>query len=180
MNKSLIGALVGGIILFLWQFLSWGVAVFHANEMKYTENQDEILEFLDGKLEPGSGTYFLPRVPKGTSAEDMKAATEAAQGKNWALISYRSDLQMGMGLNMVRGFVIDFVAVLLLCWVLLQFAELTMGKTIMASVAIGIIGYLTISYLNSIWFEYGTWGALIDAIGSWLLVGLWLGWWLRR
>ncbi len=180
MKKSLIGALVGAVILFLWQFLSWGTGAFHGNEMKHTPNQDEILEFLDGKLEPGNGTYFLPVVPKGATMEDREALMETATGKNWALISYRSNLQMTSPLNFARGFVIDFIAAFILCWILLQFAELTMGKTLMASIGIGIIGYLTISYLNSIWFENGTWGALIDAIGSWLLVGLWLGWWLRK
>lgn len=46
--------------------------------------------------------------------------------------------------------------------------------------AIGIIGYLTIPYLYSIWFETNSLGHLVDALVSWGLVGAWLGWWLPR
>jgi len=45
---------------------------------------------------------------------------------------------------------------------------------------VGLIGYLTIPYLNSIWFETNSIGHLIDAFVSWGLVGIWLGWWLPR
>lgn len=178
MKKSLVGALVGAIILFIWQFISWGISGIHGAEMQYTENQDEILAFLDGKLE--EGTYFLPTVPEGASQEEQQALAETATGKPWAKISYRASFNSNMGMNLVRGFATDLIAAFLLCWVLLQFANLTFDKAIIASLSIGLIGYLTISYLNSIWFENNSLGDLIDAIVSWVLVGAWLGWWLRR
>jgi hypothetical protein len=49
-----------------------------------------------------------------------------------------------------------------------------------ACVAVGIIGYLTIPYLNSVWFEGSSMGYLVDALVQWGLVGAWLGWWLPK
>ncbi len=146
--------------------------------MQYTENQDEILEWLDGKLEEGQ--YMLPRVPEGTSMEEAQKYTEPYMGKRWMQISYHDSLQMNMGMNMFRGFVIDFVSVFLLCWLFGRFKEIDVKSAMMSAVAVGLIGYFTISYLNSIWFETDSIPDLIDAIVPWALTGAWLGWWLNR
>lgn len=42
-SKTIIGALVGAILLFVWQFLSWGAINFHAGEQRYSVQQDSIL-----------------------------------------------------------------------------------------------------------------------------------------
>lgn len=174
MKKSIIGALVGAIILFFWQFLSWNF--MHKSQLGYTPNQDEILELLDGKLEPGQ--YFLPTVPDGTTPTE--ADFEKYLGKRWIQINYRESLDMKMGTNLVRGFTIDFVAAFLLCWIFGKISDFDMKTSVMVSLAVGLIGYFTISYLNSIWFETNSLPDLIDAIVPWALIGVWLGWWLRK
>ena len=50
----------------------------------------------------------------------------------------------------------------------------------MAALAVGFTGYLTIPYLNSVWFEASSIGSLIDTVAQWGLLGVWLGWWLNR
>ncbi|WP_236973473.1 hypothetical protein [Membranihabitans maritimus] len=62
MSKIWIGSLVGGLILFIWQFLSWSMLNIHDNEMEYTPNQVQILEVLNENLEEGN--YFLPTAPR--------------------------------------------------------------------------------------------------------------------
>ena len=81
---------------------------------------------------------------------------------------------------MFRGLVADILAGFLLCWILLKFAALDLKTSLLVSLAVGFIGYLAISYTNAIWFELKTLPDLIDALVSWSLVGLWLGWWLKR
>lgn len=53
MKKLIIGAVVGSILLFFLQFLSWGLLNIHKNEMSYTEKQDTILQFLGQNLKEG-------------------------------------------------------------------------------------------------------------------------------
>jgi len=178
MGKTIIGGLVAGLILFIWQFLSWGLIDLHVSNMKYTPNQDKILNTLNENLEPG--TYFLPRAIETASQEEAQKAGDASIGKPWAQIYYHHDRQFSMGSNMFRGFVLDFLIGLLLCWLFLQFADPTFGKVLLGSLAVGIIGYLSISYLNSVWFQTNSLPDLLDAVVGFGVVGLWLGWWLNR
>lgn len=179
MKKQLIATLVGAIILFVWQFLSWAVLPVHHSEYGYTPNQDKILEALNQNLTE-AGTYMIPGVPPGTPHEQAEAAMQSSIGKPWARVSYHKSFSTDMGMNMLRGFTVDLLAIFLMVWLLLQFAEISTGKAIRASLSVGIIAYLTIPYLNNIWFEEGSAGHLVDAIVPWALIGVWLGWWLPR
>jgi hypothetical protein len=178
MKKQLIATLVGAIIVFIWQFLSWTTLNVHGSEYKYTANQDKIIEALTQNLEEGS--YMLPQYAPGSTPEQQKAFMESSAGKPWATVSYHKSFDGSMGMNMFRGFVVDLVAVFLLVWLLLKFANLDFKTTLLASWAVGAIGYLTIPYLNSIWFETNTMGYVIDLVAQWGLVGAWLGWWLTK
>jgi len=75
---------------------------------------------------------------------------------------------------------VDLAAAFLLVWLLMNFRELNLKNAVLASLAVGGIAYLTIPYLNSIWYEGSTTGYIIDWIAQWGLVGVWLGWWLPR
>lgn len=179
MKKSLIAALVGAIILFIWQFLSWSILPVHQADYGYAANQDRIMEALNQNLTE-DGTYFIPNVAPGTSNEEAQAFMESNAGKPWASINYRKSFNTDMGMNMTRGFLVDFLAAFLLAWMLLKFQTLNIQTALQASLIVGFIGYLTIPYLNSIWFETSSIGHLIDAVVPWGIVGLWMGWWLPR
>lgn len=179
MNKSLIGALVGGLILFMWQFLSWSILPIHQAEMEYTDMQDTILDCLvNSGIE--EGTYFMPRLDDDASQEAQEAFYADQMGKPWAVVSYHSELSNNMGMNMFRGLVVNILAVFLLCYILVGREDLNFQKVLISSVMVGLIGYFTISYLGAIWFETPTMGQLIDSIVQWALCGAWLGWWLNR
>lgn len=178
MSKQIIGALVAGILLFLWQFLSWTMLNVHQEEFGYTANQDKILQFLGENLEEGS--YYLPNLPPGSSQEEHQAAMESSAGKPWATISYHKSMNPDMVMPMVRGFIVDVIAAWLLIWLLIRMNGMNFQRILTASIVVGLIGYLTIPYLNSIWFETNSMPYLIDTVVQWGLVGLWLGWWLPR
>ncbi|MDB4727467.1 hypothetical protein OAF63_01645, partial [Saprospiraceae bacterium] len=173
-----IASLVGGIILFFWQFLSWSMLNVHGAEMTYTPNEDKILEVLSENLTEGS--YFLPGIPPETPSEEHEALMMSNIGKPWVQIQYHESMSMAMGMNMFRAFVIDVLAIFLLTWILLKIPNLDFKTTLLSSLAVGAIGYLTITYLNAVWFETNTIGHLIDLVVSWGLVGTWLGWYLNR
>lgn len=63
-TKMIVGALVGGLLVFIWQFLSWTMLNMHGSQQKYTPNQDSILNFLSTQLTE-DGTYFLPNAAPG-------------------------------------------------------------------------------------------------------------------
>lgn len=176
MKKLIIGAVVAAIILQIWQTVSWAIANIHGAETQYTEHQDKILAVLSENLEEGQ--YFVPGAPPESSFEEQQALGEKTMGKPWATINYHPAYNVNMGMNMFRGFVVNLISAIFLCWILLKFSELNFSSAIMTSVFIGLIGYFTITYMNHIWFEGSTIGYLIDATVSWGLVGAWLGFYL--
>lgn len=175
MKKIVIGTLAGGLILFFWQFLAWGPGEFHSSQMAYTPVQEQLLNCLESSgLEEGE--YFIPNKPAGTSQEDyQKIVTEKWIGKPWARIQYHHKFENTMGMNMIRGLVIDLLSAFLVCLLLLGDPTLDMRKAITACLSIGVIAYLTIPYLNSIWFKSNSLPDLVDAIVPWLLIGLVFG-----
>lgn len=178
MKKLIIAALVGGLILFIYQFLSWGLLNLHRDMQSYTPNQEEVLNYLNDNLE--EGFYFLPTVPEGASMEEEQAAMDAAIGKPWAQVYMHKSMTMSMGANMARGFVVDFLAIMLLSWILLKIPNASFSTILLSCIGIGFISYLTDTYTRSIWYEFPTMMNLIDALISFGAVGVWLGYWLRR
>jgi uncharacterized membrane protein YeaQ/YmgE (transglycosylase-associated protein family) len=179
MRKTIIAALVGGLIVFIWQTLSWTVLPIHKSETKYTEKQEVILDALSNNLVE-EGTYFLPIAAPDATKEQMENQREAAMGNPWAIVSYHKSFDAAMGMNMVRGLLTNMIAVFLLAWLLMKIPDLNMSTAILGAIFVGIIGYLTGSYLNSVWFETNSLPDLIDAVVQWGLCGVWLGFFLTR
>ena len=147
--------------------------------MAYHPNGEAVVEALAANIEE-DGSYFMPMADPTLPRAEQEAYMAKMEGKPWAIIKYRKAFSMDMSMNFVRGFLIDFIAVFLLCWILGKVNGLNMQTTVMISVAIGLIGYLSIAYLNTVWFEGSSIPDLIDAVVSWGAVGAWLGWYLNR
>ncbi|MGZ3951399.1 MAG: hypothetical protein ACXVBZ_08380 [Flavisolibacter sp.] len=183
MKKAIIGSVVGAIIIFIWQFLSFGMVNFHRPAQDYTDKQDAIMSFLNGQgLKEGG--YVMPSVPATASRDEMSAAMKASDGKPWAKIEYHNALANNtnaMIMNMVRGLLVNFVIVLLFCWIVAKMAVPGFGTILGAAVVVGLVAFLNEPYTGFIWYKtFDIWAYFFDAIVSWGLTGLWLAWWLRR
>jgi hypothetical protein len=181
MMKTLIGALVGGTLIFMWQFLSWGPGEFHYAAQQHTPKQDTILQLLEQHLEGKEGGYMIPRSPKGVSQEEMEKQMENANGKPWAMVSYHKAMDTSMGMNMARGLAVNILVAWLVIWVLGKYSSNNFSTTLLTCLIVGIIIFLNEPYTTFIWFKnYDIRASLLDAVASWGLCGLWLGWWLNR
>lgn len=184
MKKILIGALVGGLIMFLWQWLSFAVANFHKPAQQYTEKQEAILEFLSSQGLKDGG-YYMPGVPEGSSMKEHEDAMKRAEGKPWAMIQYHNkqdeNLAQRMTLNMVRGFLTNVIIMFLFLSLLKRMGRISFAQVVGAAIMIGLIVFLNAAYTNFIWYQtFDIWAHLLDAVASWGLAGAWLGWWIRR
>jgi hypothetical protein len=178
MKKLLIGAVVGGLILFFWQFLSWSLLGLHDSMNEYTPKQTEILKYLDENLD--DGFYYLPTLPPGYTMEQMEKLTNDGIGKPWAQVYMHKSMSMDMASNIGRGVFTSILAVLLISWILLKIGKTTFLQTFLCCLAIGLSAYITTTYSYSIWYQTKTLADLFDGLTSWGLVGIWLGWWLNR
>lgn len=180
MKKILIGSIVGGLIIFIWQFISFAAVDLHKPAHQYTDRQDAISGFLTNQgLKEGG--YMVPGVPEGTSWSDRDKAMRSASGKPWMIIQYHEKMDTGMTMNMIRGVLVDVIAVFFLCWLIGKMTATSMGTIFGASLAVGMIAFLFGPYTNSIWYKWADiWAFFADAVVAWGLTGLWLGWYLRR
>jgi len=180
MKKIFIGSLVGGIIMFVTQFLSWGLLELHRSAQQYTPKQNEILAYLDTQFD-SSGAYFLPTYPPGATMDEQGKLMEDAMGKPWVQIYYHKSMDTNMGVNMVRNLVTNIIMVMLFCWIISGYTANNFTKTFLAAIFTGLIVFLHGSYTQHIWYETFDLGAhLTDYLVSWGLVGIWLGWLLNR
>jgi hypothetical protein len=182
MKKAIIGSVVGAIIIFIWQFLSFGIINFHKSGQNYTDKQDAIMSFLNSQ-DLKEGGYVMPSVPETASRSEMEAAMNATDGKPWAKIEYHYKAQNSMNamvMNMLRGFLVNLVILLLFCWLVSKMTAPSFGTIVTTALVVGFIAFLNEPYTGFIWYKtFDIWAYFLDAIVAWGLMGLWLGWWLR-
>ena len=183
MKKSLIGAIVGGLLIFIWQTLSWTMLDLHRPAQDYTAKQDTIMNFLSTHLEKEGG-YLLPTVLKGTSFEEANKAGEKGLGKPWAFIQYHKTYNLTMNdmyMNMVRGLIASMFMVWLLCWIIGKWSKPGFVNIFMACLFTGLIIFIYEPYNTYIWYRiFDIRAHLVDALAGWGLCGVWLGFWLSK
>lgn len=180
MKKLLIGAIVGGILVFGWQTASWTALQLHEKEMQQAKNQDSIINYLSNQFSE-DGQYVIPRANENASGQEMEDFQKTMTGKPWALVTFHKEYKSDMVMSGVRGLLSAIIAVFFVCWVLGKQGTASFGTTFMSCLFIGLAGYLYIPYAGHIWMQApGAMKNLVDVLVSWGLCGLWLGWWLNR
>lgn len=178
-TKLLIGGIVGGLLLFIYSFLSWAILNIHGSNTQYTPAQDEIMALLSSKITE-DGSYMLPAAPTGATAEEQQAIHNGMAGKPWAMISYHKSFNTGMTMNMARGLLVDIVIAMTTLWLIYKMRDINFKSAYTFCLTLGILAYLAFPYGFSIWFETNTIPDLIDAVVGWSLLGIWLGFWAPR
>lgn len=180
MKNWIVAPLVGGLIIFIWQFLSWGLINLHEPAQQYTPKQEAIMNFLNSQQLPEGG-YLMPTLPKTATNDEWSELMKNSEGKPWMSVQYHAAQKNNMGMNIFRSLVTDFLTVLLLCWILLRTKTLTFRTIFLSSLFTGFIVFLNAPYTGFIWYEsFDIWAHFLDAVVSWGLCGLWLAWWLRK
>lgn len=182
MKKYLIGSIVGAIIVFAWQGLSWMMLGIHDKAMKQHPDQEAILSNLSASIKE-DGAYMLPMCPPGSSQKQKDSLMKQMEGKPWASVIYHSSFKADMVMPLVRGFLVDIFLVISLIYMLTRAGTPIPRRVFSASVALGLFVFLWSFYMGHIFFQL-PWhmiqGDLIDSLVAWSLCGLWLGWWLNR
>ena len=180
MKRIIIGGIVGGIIIFICQTLSWTILDLHRPANQYTAKQDEIINFLNNQFTE-DGSFLVPATPPGSSNEVMEQHMKESLGKPWAVIAYHKRNDANMGMNIFRGLLVDILMVGCFCWILSRFGNPRFSNVFIASLLAGFIVFLNVPYTVHIWFDTFDLGAyLIDSLAGWGQAGIWLGWWYGR
>jgi len=179
MKRWIIGSVIGAIIVFAWQAASWMFLGVHDDSMKYHPAQNEIMNVISANTAE-EGLYMLPY---GATKEEQEKVMQEMEGKPWATLIYHKSHSNQMTTQLIRGFLVDLVLVLLLVIILTKGGMPGFSGFFTGSLAVGAFTFLWGPYTGHIWFGL-PWhmirGDMIDAVAAWGLCGLWLGWWMNR
>jgi len=180
MKKYFIGSVVGAIIIFAWQGLSWMVMGVHDSSMKYHPAQKEIMNVISSNTTE-DGLYMMPSAQ---TKEEKEAMMKEMEGKPWASVIYHKSFNGDMTMRLIRAFLIDVFLVISLIYILTRGGNVPIPRRVFSgSVALGLAFFLWSPYMGHVFFDL-PWhmiqGDLIDALVAWSLCGVWLGWWLNR
>jgi hypothetical protein len=186
MKQFVIATLVGAVIVFALQALSWTVLPIHNDSLKYTAGQDSILGVLIRHL-PEDGMYVVPFLPP-EKMSDNAALEEFAQqtnGKPGAMVQYHQASEEMSPMMMVNGFLFDLLATALVVWLLgLAAPQLTsFGGRFFAVLAFSLFTILQSDLMNWNWWDtpgHYLKGMVLDHLIAWAACGLWLAWYLGR
>ncbi len=172
MKQKIIFAIVGGLILFIWQFLSYAMPNFHKSGMEYTQHQDAILEYLDG-IGLEEGQYFLAQPDPSLSQEEQQEAMEKYAGKPWAVLNYQKEMSMDMVMPLLRGLLVCFITAFILFWLFTQQRDPSMMKRIWVALAVGLMAFFYYPYSTFIWFkDPDIYAYFADGIVPWIFLGI--------
>ena len=180
MKRIIIATVVAALILFFWQFLSQAALDLHKSEHLYTSSQDSILNMLatSGLKE---GKYVMPMEDPTLGYEAQMKYAENHIGKPMAILDYKTNNNANMGMNMLRGVLVNILIMFLFISMLTKMNTPGFKPIVIASLSIGIIGFLNHAYTNYIWYHStDIFMDLLDAIAGWGLSGIWLGYYLKK
>lgn len=183
MKNKILFSLAGGILLFVWQFLSFAFPNFHKEGMQYTPLQDTLLAAIGRTgLQPGKYILGMPDPALENDRQKMEAEFKARyEGKPWAVLHYAHNNTMAMGANMVRSFLVSCITAWLLFLILGALQVSSILARVAISINVGLIGFLFGPYANYIWFkEPGIWAFLLDGTVPWAFLGLLAHFFLRK
>jgi len=182
MKKIIIGSLVGAILLFAWQSLSWTVLGVHNRAFKHTPAQEAILSALSTNLTE-EGQYLVPRLPESASHKEVEESMKKNEGKPWAIVTYHKEHKTDMVMPIIIGFLVCFVCVWLCCRVIARIVNRSFFEVFLTTLSFGVVCFLFVWYMGHNWM-HTPWdvlkGELIDDVVGWGLTGVWLGWWYGR
>lgn len=172
MRKLILPSVVIGVVLFFWQFLSFAAFNLHVGAQQYTSKQDTILKFVTS-LNLADGKYMIPIPSPSLSPEQKHQVHLANDGKPWMSLAYYSKMDVGMTKPMLRGLSSDIVAGFLLMFIFNLIGQVSLKKSWMMSLAIGLFAFIFIPYTNHVWYPaFDIRAYLLDAIIPFSIIGL--------
>lgn len=170
MKKHIIFSFVGGLILWLWQFISFAAANLHGSAAEFTPKSQEIIAAIEASgIE--EGRYLLGQIDPALIAAGEATGFETA-GKPWAILHWDRSMESNMGMNMFRGVMVCVLVAALLFSLIQGFSDPTVKKGAGVGLLVGFMAFLAIPYTNYIWYESpDIWAYALDAVIPWVGMG---------
>lgn len=180
-----VAALLGAIVIFLWQFVSHTMLPIGEMGFRLPQNEDVVLQAVPPAL-PTPGIYVLPSMDPAKMGDEsvMKAWVEKAKVNPYAfvVVAGPNPDAANMARPLVMQFIGNLIAALLAAW-LLAATPWGFGARVLGATAFGVFGWLANIVPQWSWYRFPNdflLGNLLDQAIGWTLAGIAIAWWLGR
>ncbi|MFQ5724614.1 MAG: hypothetical protein ACE5G6_08970, partial [Terriglobia bacterium] len=102
-GRLTLGALAGGVVLFLWGFIFWTILPFGHWSVSALPNEQAVIETLR-KAETPSGTYYFPAPPEGGDVTDPEYVQKHSKGPVGHLFYRAEGIDPNSPFTLLQGF----------------------------------------------------------------------------
>ncbi len=159
MKRILLAGLLGGLALFLWEYVSHDLTPLGTAGMSRLQNEDAIRAVLQDKI-PDTGLYYFPApvLTPGMSAQQQQAAMARAMelegtGPTGLMVFVRH-YRTVMGKLLAKQFAADFAAMLLAAFLLAQCPSAGFLGRLLFVTALGLIPSLRAYVPMENWYGF--------------------------
>lgn len=183
--RALVAGILGGIVFFLWGAVAHMVLPIGEMGMGQATSEEPVLAAMKDNL-PGPGVYMLPGLSAAQRGDKAAVAAYSAKARAnpYAFVVYQPVGKDGMEMtdNLLGQASTDILSAIVVAWVL-SLAVITFRRRVLASAALGLFSWLTISAPYWNWYRFPmdfSIGSLVEQVVGWTLAGLVIAWWLGR
>ncbi len=175
-QKLVKGALLGGIVLFVWGMVSWTVLPWHKIHMQKFKNEERVANAIRDGAEK-SGIYVLPNLmnmPRGS--EELKSSEQKMREGPFVFASVLlNGKNPDMSMSMVLNFILKVVLAYAVTWLLLQVKQMSYNRRVGFVTMVGVVIGLSSTMTKAIWFGFPagfTLACLSEIVFGWFFAGL--------
>ena len=179
--KIIISSLVGAIIVFVFQAMSWMFLGIHATSTQAAANDEQVMTALNANMKE-SAVYDIPHWDMKGSKEDQEKMAKEMEGKPWARVIFHASHEMSMSTPMIRGFILDLLGMLMVAFIISKSAG-SFGSHFMTAMYMAIYSLCLTVLMDWNWWSTPmsfVSGLIIDSLIIGVLSGLWMGWYWSR
>ena len=178
-KRLVLGALLGGLVLFVWGAISWMVLPWHEAALNRFTDEDAVASTITASA-PRPGIYVYPGMPPADGSPEERAAAEQASMAKMErgpiiFVSYDPAGMTSMAMPMICNLLTQILGALLVTWLLNKTSGLSYWGAVLfvvvAALAAGVVAVLP----EWIWWHFSTtyvMGQIADLVIGGFLSGL--------
>jgi len=181
MKKVLLPGILGGLLVFIWSFISHVVLPIGSMGLKTIPNNEApVLEAMKSNIQE-PGLYFMPGhdMSRAPNEEEMK---RYEQGPTAFLIYHPTGEKAMSAGQLLRQLLFDVLGGLIAAFIV-SLTVASLGMRTLAVTLIGLFAWLTVTVPHWNWYRFPaafTIGEGLDGVIGWLLGGLLIAWLVQR
>ncbi len=174
-KQLLLGAILGGVILFVWGAVSHMLLPFATISLQRFTDEEAVRQAVVANA-PRSGIYFLPDMQQeGLTEEQQNASFEQAMQGPVLFVSVRLGRASSFGTLLGIQFLIDVLSALLLTALLSNVRPMPYAKRVLIVLGVALVAGIAVHLPHWNWYNFGlayTAGEFVGLVIGFVLAGL--------